>query len=410
MEKKESKIDSYDSESLKLIFLDISSFLAAEPEDAEFAALPLPEKRSRIIERYRFRFRGEGALEKLVRDYNEMQLEYARKVMSSSAINHLMDYRIFQGTRTIFMMNEPFTAESLPDLGDRLWVCPSEVLVYRNSEDFVSLIREYLASRNDRRIRYAVLSTGDYRYDFPDNSVWMGEDNPEFANPESIPYYIDYPPLSHRLCRMLHASREYYEGIKVPDPFIDSEEAIPFFKVIFLDIDGVLNDDGERRNAGVIIDPEMVRNLSHIVRETNAEIILSSSWRGAWYSHVKFGPVPGERNLPLLLSALEKEGLTLSGITPISRESGARARPCEIRKWLLKYHSIGSYVILDDESFWSWGFLQGNVVTTRTRYQNHKDRFGRTVSRYGLTREHAEKAIAILRRPGYRQEFYSYED
>ena len=53
-------------------------------------------------------------------------------------------------------------------------------------------------------------------------------------------------------------------------------------KVIFLDIDGVLNQD----NGGAKIEEQFVRRLAHIVEETGAEIVLSSSWRGAYVSHV----------------------------------------------------------------------------------------------------------------------------
>ena len=403
------QIKSRDSESEKLVFLDISSLLAAVPEEAAFSALPLPEKRSWITEKFRFRFRAKDFLEKMVPDCNDMQLEYIRKVWSSNVIPKLLDYRIFQGARLVYLLTEPFTLKTLPELGDGLWSTPADILVYRDREHFISLVRDYLAAGDGQRVRYAVMSTGDYRYDFPGHFIWMSTDNPEFAHPEQIQYYVDYPPLTHRLCRMLHAQREYYEGIRVSDASIDSEAEIPFYKVIFLDIDGVLNDDGDARSHGVIIDPDMVRNLRYIVRETGAEIILSSSWRGVYYRHVKFGPIPGEQNLPLLLAAFEREGLTISGITPLSRESGAGARPYEIRKWLMKYHTIGSYVILDDESFWNWGFLQGNVVTTCTRYPHKKNWLGKTVKKYGLTREHAEQAIAILERPGYRQQFYNYE-
>lgn len=47
-----------------------------------------------------------------------------------------------------------------------------------------------------------------------------------------------------------------------------------FKKVVFLDIDGILNDEGKNRSKGVITDPEMVRNLSHIIKKTEAEIIM----------------------------------------------------------------------------------------------------------------------------------------
>ena len=58
-------------------------------------------------------------------------------------------------------------------------------------------------------------------------------------------------------------------------------------KVIFLDIDGVLNSeeyyesfpDGEFIPP---IDPVCVERLKRIVDRTGAKLILSSSWRGGW--------------------------------------------------------------------------------------------------------------------------------
>lgn len=46
-------------------------------------------------------------------------------------------------------------------------------------------------------------------------------------------------------------------------------------KAIFLDIDGVLNDD----HFGIKIEEERVALLAKIVKETGASIVLSSSWR-----------------------------------------------------------------------------------------------------------------------------------
>lgn len=50
-------------------------------------------------------------------------------------------------------------------------------------------------------------------------------------------------------------------------------------KVIFLDIDGVLNDEGLRYDEGHIIDNQFVLNLRRIIDKTGAEIVLTSSWR-----------------------------------------------------------------------------------------------------------------------------------
>ena len=61
-------------------------------------------------------------------------------------------------------------------------------------------------------------------------------------------------------------------------------------KVIFLDIDGVLNTSGYysfayqknfkvRDNNGTIFDPECIKNLNEITDRTGAKIVISSAWR-----------------------------------------------------------------------------------------------------------------------------------
>lgn len=53
-------------------------------------------------------------------------------------------------------------------------------------------------------------------------------------------------------------------------------------KVIFLDVDGVLNSrNTTRRTAGgyTFIGSRQVSRLRHIVRQTGAKVVLSSDWR-----------------------------------------------------------------------------------------------------------------------------------
>lgn len=54
-------------------------------------------------------------------------------------------------------------------------------------------------------------------------------------------------------------------------------------KVIFLDIDGVLNSN---RSTEPIIAEDMVKRLAHIARKTGASIVLSSSWRYEYARHI----------------------------------------------------------------------------------------------------------------------------
>ena len=59
-------------------------------------------------------------------------------------------------------------------------------------------------------------------------------------------------------------------------------------KVIFLDVDGVLNSQSLFERCGeelVPIDEENIQYLKAIVDATNAKIVLSSSWRYGWAEH-----------------------------------------------------------------------------------------------------------------------------
>ena len=81
-------------------------------------------------------------------------------------------------------------------------------------------------------------------------------------------------------------------------------------KVIFLDIDGVLNDEGDEREKGVVIEPYFVQNLFQIVDKTGAEIILSSSWRYSYGAYAQKGFPGDNKDLEDLLQAqiLKSEG------------------------------------------------------------------------------------------------------
>ena len=54
-------------------------------------------------------------------------------------------------------------------------------------------------------------------------------------------------------------------------------------KVIFLDVDGVMNSN---RSTEPTIAEDMVKRLAHIVEKTEASIVLSSSWRYEYVRHV----------------------------------------------------------------------------------------------------------------------------
>lgn len=148
-------------------------------------------------------------------------------------------------------------------------------------------------------------------------------------------------------------------------------------KVIFLDIDGVLNSWLYQRQRGTDdgnIDKTRLPLLKEIVDVTGAKIILSSTWRMHWEKDIyKCDFIGKELSETFALADIE-----IYGKTPIK---GARAD--EIKAWLDEHDDIESFVILDDIVF-GWGELQANLIRTN-------ERIGR-----GLEEVHKRRAIEIL--------------
>lgn len=105
-------------------------------------------------------------------------------------------------------------------------------------------------------------------------------------------------------------------------------------KVVFLDIDGVLNNHGLiRANGFDYIDPGMVGRFGLLIAQTGASVVLSSSWR--------LDP----RDKGLVESALALHGISLMGVTP----SMSGPRSGEIRSWLQGRSDVDRFAILDDD-------------------------------------------------------------
>lgn len=186
-----------------------------------------------------------------------------------------------------------------------------------------------------------------------------------------------------------------YSSIQIPYVGMPQDDDI-FDKVVFLDIDGVLNDDHHLPDMPVI-DEGMVRILSYIICQTNARIVLSSSWKRAWIRFAENGyesESQRDEDLVLLHRLFRQNDLVIDGFTPES-ESGPYARPHEIRAWLLNHRNVRSFVILDDDDFWEFGWLNRHFVCTQT--ETGEVRWsGWAETRRGLTMEHAKRAIEIL--------------
>lgn len=157
-------------------------------------------------------------------------------------------------------------------------------------------------------------------------------------------------------------------------------------KVIFLDIDGVLNVIPQGHDAfGGIFHSDFVDNLKRIIDETDAKIIISSSWRHSGLQKMldmwEFRNLPGEviGVTPDLYRFLDFEG------------ERTMVRGDEIQAVLNIHSEITHYVILDDDTDMLKHQL-GNFVQTSNNI-NHPDCID---IGYGLTKECTNKAIRIL--------------
>lgn len=159
-------------------------------------------------------------------------------------------------------------------------------------------------------------------------------------------------------------------------------------KIIFLDIDGVLNSMdyfGQTKDCKgyTEINPEKVKLLKEIVDRTGAEIVLSSTWRD-------LGKRKNEPEHPMytyLTDTLKEYSMEIVDHTPYIGQD----RPKEIKAWLDNQQDKDiSFVSLDDDSpkheYDEVGI--GDCLVRTSFYE--KDG--------GLRKEHVEKALEILNR------------
>src|SRR5712672_980854 len=103
-------------------------------------------------------------------------------------------------------------------------------------------------------------------------------------------------------------------------------------KVIFLDIDGVLNckKTPNPRNFPYVVDRRLIARLKKLLRRTGAKVVLSSSWR--------FDPIG--------LFAAKHWGVPFMEICP---DMPKRPRRDEILTWLRKHPRVSRYAVIDDD-------------------------------------------------------------
>jgi hypothetical protein len=103
-------------------------------------------------------------------------------------------------------------------------------------------------------------------------------------------------------------------------------------KIIFLDIDGVLNSrqTPNPRKLPYVVDKRLLSRLKHLLDKTGAKIVLSSSWRCD----------------PIGLYAAKYWGIPFIDVCPDLPRS---PRCKEILRWLASHPTVTRYAVIDDE-------------------------------------------------------------
>ena len=158
-------------------------------------------------------------------------------------------------------------------------------------------------------------------------------------------------------------------------------------KIIFLDIDGVLsprwwNSDKQSDNYGCLFDAKAVANLAKIVEETDAEIVISSSWKDMGL--VELQNMWRDRDLPGKIVDITPD--YMSDELLLKEDSADMdylyERGSEIQGWLLLHgDDVSRYVIIDD---------MDDILPEQ---QSH---FVQTDPEVGITNDDVKKVVHLL--------------
>jgi len=145
-------------------------------------------------------------------------------------------------------------------------------------------------------------------------------------------------------------------------------------KILFLDIDGVLNSEAyyksnsHSENISSRFDPLSVEFIKKLIAEFSLQIVISSTWR--------FGAV--DRLMHELKNSELIKYLYHDWFTPVIHPSH---RGREIKLWLDLHPEVTDYIIIDDDE---------NIL------EEQMNRFVKTGLHEGMTDEHFNRVRAIL--------------
>jgi len=150
-------------------------------------------------------------------------------------------------------------------------------------------------------------------------------------------------------------------------------------RVVFLDIDGVLNhwEYLKRMKASGVrsrgctteshIDPDCVGRLNGLLSRSNAKVVVSSTWRIL-------------HSIESLQETLEAKGFE-GDIIDFTTTEDLGSRGAQINAWLESHDDIESFVIIDDDG--DMGTLRPYWVQT-------------SLFEGGIKDEHVEEAMQVL--------------
>ena len=130
-------------------------------------------------------------------------------------------------------------------------------------------------------------------------------------------------------------------------------------KVIFLDFDGVLNTAHYRQSVKDyhkdFIDRSKLALLADFVRETGAQIVLTTQWRLHWNEEEEQLHPDGER----INSLFAEFGMKIFSKTDYLDDN----RNLEVADWLVR-HDVENFVIFDDVDYFRSEINRAHFVRT----------------------------------------------
>ena len=183
-------------------------------------------------------------------------------------------------------------------------------------------------------------------------------------------------------------AKRIYE--KLVDEYLRKDGTLPKaknrIKLIFLDVDGVLNSHSTEDvvDGYIGIDDKKVKLLKEIVDETDANIVLVSSWKQWWFKEDISKDIQ-DAFANHLDKKLKEAGLTIFDKT---MDKNSTRRGHGIIRYIDGLSKDGiivdKYVILDDET---WDYSQEHIANHLVQTSFYKN---------GLEKKHVRKAIEKL--------------